>query len=320
MTKTKGIILKYAIVGILFGLIFPIGAYIFEMILNGIPISLKLIGMLHQSNRLLYMIDTAPIFLGLFAMYGGILKYKSDKMNEENKKVLKEAFVGQVETHKITLDLVDFIMETVEKLVDNIKVISAESNNVMGLVESTVHHMNESDKILTDIYEQAMEIKKIIVSNTDDAEKLTKNSQDIMNIITIMTTVFRKINLLSLNASIEAVKAGEEGAGFNVIAHDITIMARDTKTSVENIQQQTEDNIALTKSNYEYFQKIKQNIDLFSEDSKEMHIEMKRVIGEMFKVKDSTEHITEKIKAFNTSLKSLEDKMHNVSESSGMGQ
>ncbi len=315
MTNKKSVILKYAIVGVLFGLIFPFGAFIFEMVLNDIPVNLRLIGTLHQSNRLLFMIDSAPLFLGLFAMYGGILKYRSDKMNETNKKELNEAFNGQVETHKITMELVDFIMGTVEKLVNNIRVISDESNNVMQLVESTVQQMKESDKIIASSYDEAVEIKKIIVNNSDDAEKLTKNSQDIMNIIQIMNTVFRKINLLSINASIEAVKAGEQGVGFSVIAQDITQLARETKSSVENIQLQTQDNIALTKSNYEYFQQIKKNIELFIKDFGEMHVELKRVVDEMLKVKNSTENITGKINVFNSSLKSLEEKMHHVTKS-----
>ncbi len=318
MTSKKSIIIKYAVVGIIFGLMFPFGAYIFEMVLNDIPIKLKLIGMLHQSNKLLYMIDSAPLFLGLFAMYGGILKYRSDKMNEANKKELKESFEGQVETHKITLELVDFIMDTVEKLVENINAISNESKNVMNLVDSTVQHMSESDKVITSSYEEAIEIKRIIAGNSENAEKLTKNSRDIMNIITVMNSVFRKINLLSLNASVEAAKAGETGVGFNVIAQDITLMARETKSSVENIQHQTQDNIALTKSNYEYFQQIQQNIELFSENTQKMHLELKRVVEEMSKVKNSTENITDKIKAFNSSLTNLEEKLHNVTKNTEM--
>ncbi|TDY04355.1 putative bifunctional diguanylate cyclase/phosphodiesterase [Thiohalophilus thiocyanatoxydans] len=65
---------KYTIYGTLFGLCFPVGAIIFLYLMGDIPADLNPVSILANSheNRLLYIIDTAPFLLGLFARFAGI--------------------------------------------------------------------------------------------------------------------------------------------------------------------------------------------------------------------------------------------------------
>ncbi len=64
--KSK-IILTYLIIGILFGACFPVGALLLESIISDIAFDLEGIALMHRENPLIYMIDSAPLFLGLFA-------------------------------------------------------------------------------------------------------------------------------------------------------------------------------------------------------------------------------------------------------------
>lgn len=90
MTKNKQIIIIYTVIGVIFGLLFPIIAYIYEINLKKLNYSLQSIIFLHNSIDLIYMIDTAPVFLGLFSMIAGINYSKSFSINEELKKSAKE--------------------------------------------------------------------------------------------------------------------------------------------------------------------------------------------------------------------------------------
>ena len=70
---------NYTLYGALFGICFPIGAIALELFLRDLPFSLASIIFLHQEIILLWMIDSAPLWLGIFARFAGI---KQDAVND----------------------------------------------------------------------------------------------------------------------------------------------------------------------------------------------------------------------------------------------
>lgn len=62
---------RYAMYGALFGLIFPVGASFLEIAVRGWPLGLHSFWLAQQGAPLMWMIDTAPIFLGWFASLAG---------------------------------------------------------------------------------------------------------------------------------------------------------------------------------------------------------------------------------------------------------
>lgn len=86
--------IEYLIIGISFGMLFPIFAWGYEFYSNNYKVSKINIHNIIQRNPLILMITTAPFFLGLFAFFGGIQRAKAEKINklltveiEERKKV-----------------------------------------------------------------------------------------------------------------------------------------------------------------------------------------------------------------------------------------
>ena len=71
------ILRKYFLIGFLFGIMFPIGAILLQMFLGG-KFGFQGIIEAHIDNPLIYMIDSAPLFLGGFALIGGINQAKSE--------------------------------------------------------------------------------------------------------------------------------------------------------------------------------------------------------------------------------------------------
>lgn len=100
------------------------------------------------------------------------------------------------------------------------------------------------------------EVLKQMSENTKPMFRLASKVEKIRKIVNIMDDIAQKTDLLSLNASIEATRAGEMGKGFALVADEIRSMAENSKHSSQDIKKMVEDilednktvAIALTKS------------------------------------------------------------------------
>lgn len=77
---------------------------------------------------------------------------------------------------------------------------------------------------------QSEEIEKIV-------EILSENSNDIGEIVKVVSSITQQTNMLALNASIEAERAGEAGRGFGVVANEVKELSRQTKSATKEISQ-----------------------------------------------------------------------------------
>ena len=74
---------RYALVGILFGFLFPILATTIRIVGAGLSFGLSSIVAVQSTDSLLWIIDTAPLFLGLFAAFAGRRQDRLQKLNSE---------------------------------------------------------------------------------------------------------------------------------------------------------------------------------------------------------------------------------------------
>ncbi|MBW2169358.1 MAG: hypothetical protein JRG69_08890 [Deltaproteobacteria bacterium] len=100
------------------------------------------------------------------------------------------------------------------------------------------------------------EVLKQMSEHTQPMFRLANKVEKIKTVVNIMDDIAQKTDLLSLNASIEATRAGEMGKGFALVADEIRSMAENSKRSSQDIKKMVEDilednktvTIALTKS------------------------------------------------------------------------
>ena len=82
-----------------------------------------------------------------------------------------------------------------------------------------------------------LRIKEEMESVAESIVKLSEQTQSIGEIISAVNDLADQSNLLSVNASIEAAKAGEHGKGFAVVADEVRTLASRTQESTEEIRQ-----------------------------------------------------------------------------------
>ena len=75
-------IFLYGLAGFIFGLMFPLGAGVIEMALEGVSISFVSLPIIYSHNKLLFVIDIAPFVLCAFSLIGGIKQANVQKVSE----------------------------------------------------------------------------------------------------------------------------------------------------------------------------------------------------------------------------------------------
>lgn len=89
-------------------------------------------------------------------------------------------------------------------------------------------------------------VRKTIEFATESIQNLGKRSDEIGNIVNVITRIANQTNLLALNAAIEAARAGESGRGFSVVAEEIRKLSDSTSQASKMISDLISDTQAET--------------------------------------------------------------------------
>jgi methyl-accepting chemotaxis protein len=113
----------------------------------------------------------------------------------------------------------------------------AETMNEVAAAASETAALAESGQAGLDGMETSMQgVLKGTASVSAKLEGIKENALSIGSIVSTITKVADQTNLLSLNAAIEAEKAGEYGVGFSVVAREIRRLADQTSVAVLDIE------------------------------------------------------------------------------------
>lgn len=128
------------------------------------------------------------------------------------------------------------VSATIEELSITAKQITKNVGELVFSSEEVIRLLKESEEQLELTTTQLKDVGLISSNNAQGINDLGKRSAIINEMVEIIKEVANKTNILSINASIEASRSGESGAGFSVVAAEIRELSKETIASAKNAE------------------------------------------------------------------------------------
>jgi len=130
---------------------------------------------------------------------------------------------------------VDGVKNNADEQYGNLEILLGTMENISGIIVIMNTLVEEALVMIDQISNNALSGEKSLAVMSESMGNIRKSSQEMTGVIQIINDISDKINLLSLNAAIEAARAGDAGRGFAVVADEISKLADQTTSSIKSI-------------------------------------------------------------------------------------
>jgi methyl-accepting chemotaxis protein len=120
-----------------------------------------------------------------------------------------------------------------EQISRSVDTVSAGSEEMGASIREISQNASEAARV-------ASEAVAVTAATSATMNKLGDSSAEIGNVIKVITSIAEQTNLLALNATIEAARAGEAGKGFAVVASEVKDLAQETARATQDISGRVE--------------------------------------------------------------------------------
>ena len=259
------------------------------------------------------------------------------------RKLLQEVQTVSTEVGQLSLEgegSVRHLSESAQNQTVEINQALGSIDEINQSVATVANYAQEAAKIARDGSIQAKEgdlamdatvnsIEKIrgTVANTSKKVKqLAESSQEIAQIVEIISGISEKTNLLAFNASVEAARAGEHGEGFRIVAEEVRRLAdriteatKDIQQLVNTIQQDTtsvlegmETSTSEVVNGSELVHMTKLNLRTLADTSKQIDVYLKYITTSTTDQTSTSMLVNEKISGLATIAKVNSTEAENV--------
>jgi twitching motility protein PilJ len=155
---------------------------------------------------------------------------ESSRENEAFARSLSSDALRQAEELSVTLNSVQMMTESIQRVAESAR----EADQVAKLASETAIKGGDAvERTVAGI----LDIRETVAETTRKVKRLGESSQEISKIVGLISQIASRTNLLALNASIEAARAGDAGRGFAIVADEVRQLADRAAKSSKEIEQ-----------------------------------------------------------------------------------
>jgi methyl-accepting chemotaxis protein len=222
---------------------------------------------------------------------------------------------NQVASTKRMVTSVEQISDVATHLVETVEQVASMSQETAGFASK-----GQTDLARMEAAMRNMETASRSISGR--LETINEKAENITNVVTTITKVADQTNLLSLNAAIEAEKAGEYGRGFNVVAREIRRLADQTAVATLDIDQMVQEMQSAVSAGVMEMDKFIAEVNRSAEDVGKISVQLARIIEQVQTLSPNFENVnvamgqqSENAQKINQSMAHLSDEMQETMDS-----
>jgi twitching motility protein PilJ len=130
---------------------------------------------------------------------------------------------------------VNDIFKTIREMAASVQQVSDNAVTAAGVARNALEITSEGRQGVELAVQGMNAVREMVLQSAKKIKRLGESSQEIGEIVQLISDFASKTNLLALNASIEAVRAGEHGRGFSAVAQEIRNLANSSAEATKQI-------------------------------------------------------------------------------------